>query len=190
MMKQGRFILLLIASTSLAGCLGSVWTGATMVYDRHNVYKKISDYHLMMQVTNALYADKKLKAQGCLLDLAVFNGDVLIAGHVPSSEQLEDIKQRLQPIHDYRRLFNEITISNTPSNNVDDGWITTKIRSKIFADGSIDPNTFKVVTSDRVVYLMGDVKPEEAEKVILIARQESNVVRVVKLMKYFTYQSK
>lgn len=191
MLKQGRFLIILfLLSASISGCLGSLWTGASLVYDRHNVYKKVGDYHMLVEVTNALYFDKQLKTPGCAIDLAVFNGDVLVAGHLPSAEMLDEVRHRLSPIKGYRRLYNEISVNNLPTNNIQDGWITTKIRSQIFADDSIDPSAFKVVTSDGIVYLMGDVKPEEAEKVIAIARNVSGVARVVKLLKYFTYQTK
>jgi osmotically-inducible protein OsmY len=154
------------------------------------VYKKLNDYRLYVDVTNALFFDKKLKGEGKSLDIAVLNGDVLIVGHLPTHELLIEEKQRLTKVNKYRRLFNQISISDSPANTIQDGWITTKIRSGIFADDSIDPNAFKVVTSDRIVYLMGDVKKDEADKVIAIARKTEGVLRVVTLMKYFTYQSK
>ena len=191
-MKQGRVVLILILSVILSGCLGEVWTGATMVYDRHNVYKQMHDYHLMIEVTNALFTDKKFKTEGCgdgcSIDLAIFNGDVLLAGHVPSEDYLNEVNRRLSPIHDYKHLFNEIKVDTHPPSNSQDSWITTKIRSRMFADSSIDPKPFKIVTVDGIVYLMGDVKYDQAEKVVNIARQTDGVVRVVKLMRYFTYE--
>lgn len=191
MLKQGRSVLVIILlSAYLSGCLGGLWTGASLVYDRHNVYKKLNDYHLLVDVTNALYDDKKFKAQGCGLDIAVFNGDVLVAGHLPDPEFLNEARNRLKTVTGYRRLFNQITINSAPIDTVQDSWITTKIRSQIFADDTINPKAFKVVTSDRIVYLMGDVREAEAKKVIYIARNVSGVERVVTLFKYFTYQSK
>lgn len=191
MLKQGRCLaFFFLVCTSLAGCVGGVWTGATMVYDRHNVYKSINDYHLLMKVTNALYEDKQFKKENCSLDIAVFNGDILVAGHVPSAEMLAEANKRLQPVTGYRRFFKEISVRDEPKNTVHDGWITAKIRSHIFADATIDPKAFKVVTADRIVYLMGDVRQEEAEKVIQAARNTNGVERVVKILKYWVYQSK
>lgn len=189
--KQGRalFILIVLACL-LCSCLSNLWTGANLVYDRHDVYKKLSDYHLLVDINNALYADKMFKCERCVLDVAAFNGDILIAGHLPSTELLNEAHHRLANIQGYRHLFIEVAIDQATSNNLSDSWITTKIRSYIFADDSIDPNAFKIVTSDGVVYLMGDVKKEQANKVIAIARSTNGVVRVVKLLNYFTYQSK
>jgi osmotically-inducible protein OsmY len=188
MIKQGRFIwILLILSILLTGCLSGVWTGANLVYDRHNVYKKLNDYHLLVDTNNSLFRDKAFKCPWCVLDITVFNGDILVAGHLPSTELINKARKRLLQVEGYRHIYIELAVSQTPSNGVHDAWITTKIRSQIFADDSIDPNSFRIVTSDSVVYLMGDVKENQAEKVINISRYSGGVVRVVKLMNYYTY---
>lgn len=189
-MRQGLFFLLILIGTSvLSGCAATLWSGASMVYDRHGVYKKVNNYELLKNLNDLLAVNRTFNNSSCVLDLAVFNGDVLVAGHVPTTELSDDLKQRLKTLQGYRRLFNEVKILQISSNSIGDSWITTKIRSQIFADESIDPNAFKIVTSDKVVYLMGDVKPDQADKVVAIARSTEGVERVVKLMQYFTYQS-
>ncbi len=191
MKRQGCFLILLAAlSTCLSGCLGTVWTGATTVYDRHSLYKKLNDYHILVAINNVLAVNKTFDNPKCAIDIAVFNGDVLLAGHLPSVELYDELRHRISKVKGYRRLFNVITVKKIPSNDVQDSWITTKIRSQIIADSSIDPNAFKVVTSDRVVYLMGDVQRDEAEKVVKIARFTNGVERVVKVFRYYTYQNK
>ncbi len=190
MLRQGRLFLFFILITAiLSGCLSNVWTGANLVYDRHDVYKKLNDYHLLVDVNNSLFADKRLKCDICVLDIAVFNSDILVAGHLPSTELINEARHRLFRVLGYRHLFIELKLSQSNMNGLQDAWITTKIRGQIFADDSIDPNAFKVVTSDQIVYLMGDVRREEAQKVISMARNTNGVIKVVKLLKYFTYQA-
>jgi osmotically-inducible protein OsmY len=190
MLKQGCFILLMtLFMAHLSGCTsGSLWTGASMVYDRHDVYKKLDDYHLYVKVNNAVAVDPLFKSPNCALDIAVFNGDILVVGHVPTLEMQAELQQRLSNVKGYRRMFNEVHVSNSSSVSVQDTWITTKIRSQIFADASVDPNAFKVITSDGVVYLMGDVRPNEANTVVNIARRTMGVAHVVKVLKYLVYQ--
>lgn len=190
-MIQGRnLVLMILVSVFLTSCLGGVWTGASLVYDRHNVYKQLNDYEILVDITNALYVDKQLKSPGCSLDIAVFNGDALIAGHVPTAELFDLVRSRLSTVRGYKRLYNEIKLNQSSSHTLEDSWITTKIRSQIFADASIDPKSFKVITSDRIVYLMGEVHPEQGKKVIYIASNMAGVVRVVTLLRYYTYESK
>lgn len=188
MLKHGCCYLVIFLSYILSSCTTGLWTGASYVYDRHSVYKKLNDYHLLADVTSAVNSDQQLKNENCSVDIAVFNGDVLIAGHLPTQEALAEINNRLKQVGGYRGLYNQLQVKNLPRNNLEDSWITTKIRSQIFADGSIDPNAFKVVTVDKIVYLMGDVKRDEAEKVIQLARTTRGVNQVVKLLKYFTYE--
>lgn len=190
MPKQGRLLALLtLLCTLLCGCISNIWTGANLVYDRHDVYKKLNDYHLLVAANHSLYADKRLKCDYCVLDVVTFNGDILVAGHLPTTELIEEARLRLFQVQGYRRLYIKIGLSQTKANTLQDSWITTKIRSQIFADDSIDPNAFKIVTSDNIVYLMGDVKRDEAQTVINIARYTAGVKRVVTLLKYFTYQA-
>ena len=191
MKKKVRLILCILFLTAcLSGCLGTVWSGASAVYDRHNMYQKLNDYNLLVQVNDALAVNRTFNNPSCVIDIAVFNGDILLAGHLPSAEMLDELQHRMSKVKGYRRLFNEMKIKKVSTNSIQDSWITTKIRSQIFADSSIDPNAFKIVTSDRIVYLMGDVKPDEAEKVIKIARNIEGVEQVVKILRYFTYQAK
>lgn len=189
MSKHGRILcLLVLCALPLFGCLSNLWTGANLLYDRHGVYKKLNDYQLSIDVNNALFADKLFKCDQCMLDLAVFHGDVLIAGHLPSDALLEEVRMRLYPVRGYRHLYTEIKVEQRESNTIKDSWITAKIRSRVFADDSIDPNTFKIVTSDQIVYLMGEIKTDQGRRVIAISRHTNGVLQVVKLFKYVTYQ--
>lgn len=179
---------ILIAVTSLlTGCVGGLWTGASLVYDRHNVYKTVSDYQLQAETLSALHPDAQLKCSECVIDVAAFKGDILVAGHLPSENLLSLAGERVSRVDGQRRLFNQLHLG-TGQASMQDAWITAKIRSQIFVDDSIDPKAFKVITADRIVYLMGDVDKAQAEKVILIARQTTGVEHVVKMMKYLSYK--
>ncbi len=177
--------LLIIISSLLSGCLSQVWTGANLVYDRHTVYLSIDDFQLNAQASRALYHDKVFKQEGCAIELAVFNRDILMVGHVPTRTLYQEAYSRLAAVPGKRRLFNQLTVNQTSENLAKDMWITTKIRSQIFANSDINPKAFKVLTCDGVVYLMGDVIPAQAAHVVLFARQSAGVKRVVKLFKYY-----
>ena len=183
------FVLLALTSM-LTGCITNVWTGASLIYDRHNIYKKISDFQLAADAGRALFHDQMFKAPLCTLDIAIFNGDILLSGHVPTLELRQEAQNRISTLKGYRRLFNQLAVVRERYNSLKDNWITTRIRSEIFADAAIDPHTFKVVTTDQIVYLMGDVIPKEAATVIEISRRCPGVKRVVKLFKYYNLSDK
>jgi len=176
--------LLVMSSVFLSGCLNGLWSGATLLYDRHNVYKKISDYQLFLTASHALREDNLYMRKDASVEIAVFNGDLLLVGYVPSLELRNEAQKRVGALSGCRRLFNQLSIRSTAENPLQDSWITGEIRSQIFMDSAIDPSKFKVITADQIVYLMGDVDPAQANLVISIARQCAGVKRVVKLFKY------
>jgi osmotically-inducible protein OsmY len=184
-LRRLKWLCLLLACTALTGCVGGFFTGATLVYDRHSIYKKAGDFQLSANAGRAIYKDPTFKCKCCVIDIAVFNGDILIAGHVPSRALRTEIEKRISNLSGYRRVFIQVAVEKKLSNAIEDSWITTKIRSGILADSSIDPKAFKIVTADSIVYLMGDVMPAQAKKVIYIARTTTGVRRVVKLLKYY-----
>ncbi|MFI4918449.1 MAG: BON domain-containing protein [Legionellales bacterium] len=171
----------------ITGCLGSAWTGASLLYDRHDVYSELNDYKLSATAGHLLASDKLFERSGCKLDLAVFHGTVLLAGHVTSKELRQIALDRLHSLSGYRLIYNQLAVtSGTSSTAIFDSWITTKIRSKIFADASIAPKDFKIVTVDGIVYIMGDIRKDQAEQIITIARNTDRVIRVVKLFRILT----
>jgi len=175
--------------SSCADFSGGVWTGAMLVYDRHNVYKKLTDYQLGADANRALFHDMCLKCDGCAIDLAVFHRDVLLTGHVPNRALRKEANARVAAIPGIRKQYNQLAVRSGFDNTVQDAWITAKIRSQVVADANIEPRQFKVVTADRIVYLMGDVMPEQGARVIQVARQTDGVRRVVKLFNYYRLSS-
>jgi osmotically-inducible protein OsmY len=53
--------------------------------------------------------------------------------------------------------------TRTTGEQVDDGWITTKIKAKLTGDGDINPFNIDVDVLDGVVTLSGTVKKAEAK---------------------------
>lgn len=169
------------------GCVNLLWSGAQWIYDRHDVYKKIDDYTLSRQVSRLLLQQKRYYKEDGFLEYSVFNQDVLIAGCLPSAALRQQLFASIRQLTSYRSLYNQVSVRQICQQQaLYDSWLTTKIRSQIFSDASIAPRDFKIITVDKIVYIMGDVKKDQAERVIEIACGMKGVKRVVKLMKYYT----
>ena len=185
--------LTLMLSCVLTGCMAvsGAMTGAGLIYDRHNVYIRFNDFQLVSQLRHAIYRDTLFKGPDSSVDVAAFNGDVLLAGHVATEAMREELYARVASLDlDYRRLFKQVALGLADEDAVEDLWITTKIRTQIIADSSLDPHKFKVVTVGGLVYLLGDVELNQAARVIEIARTTHGVRRVVKLMQYYQLTSR
>lgn len=175
----------------LPGCIGGIWTGASLIYDRHNVYNTLSDYELLASANRVLFYKKSIfECDSCYMDVAVLNGDILLVGYLPTEATCKDAYNRVSAIEGYRRIINKLSTKSTFVDPVKDSWITTKIRSQMVADSEVDPKQFKVITIGGTVYLMGDVIPSQAEQVVTIAKQTEGVIKVVKLFKYYRLSDK
>lgn len=115
-----------------------------------------------------------------------YNGIALLAGQVPSEELRRLAAKTVANVKKVRRVHNELTLSGNTSMlaRSNDGWITTKVKSKLLASGEIEGGRVKVVTENGVVYLMGILAREEADKATEIARKTGGVQKVVRIFEY------
>jgi hyperosmotically inducible periplasmic protein len=75
--------------------------------------------------------------------------------------------------------------TRTTGEQVDDGWITTKIKAKLAGDGDINPFNIDVDVLDGVVTLSGKVKKvdtkQEAERLARDTKGVKNVVNKIEV---------
>lgn len=173
----------------LSACMNAVVTGAQLVYDRHDIYQDVGNFMVKVKADGVL-AKERQHRRDMKLSVASFNNDLLLVGQVPTEEDKLRIGRALLKVPGRRRVFNQLEIKPplSFSQNLKDTWITTKIKAAIIANSSIDPEDFKVVTENDIVYLLGDVKKEESEKVVNIARHTAGVRYVIRMFRYYTYE--
>ncbi len=160
-------------------------TGAQVVYDRHNLQKKISNHYAALQAYRSIYIDTD-KYKDTNVSVSTFNNVMLITGQTPSPEQKFEIGRIVKNVSDDRDVYNFTEICSPVSHltALSDSWITTKIKSQFIAANDIDPNLIKVITENGTVYLIGIVPPEQAEIAVKIASATSGVQNVVKVFSY------
>ena len=178
-------IVILIASSTLSSCMNAAMTGAQVVYDRHNLQKKLNDNYITMRAYRSIYADTK-KFKDTNVSVSTFNNVVLLAGQVPKPDMRNQIEKIVQKIPDIHEIHNLITVSNPVSTltQISDTWITTKIKAQLIAANEIDPSKIKVITENGTVYLIGIIPPEQAQQAVQIARTTSGVQNVIKVFSY------
>lgn len=112
-----------------------------------------------------------------------YNGYVLIAGEVPDQRLKDQASDVLRQIRGVRRIYNELVTGEKSSTETEatDIWITTKVKSILFADSDIQSVRVKVVTENSVVYLMGLLTPAEADRVAAKTAEVDGVKKVVRL---------
>jgi osmotically-inducible protein OsmY len=177
--------LFLMAMTFLQGCADVAMSGAQAVYNRHSIQKNLSDQYITMQAFQALH-HKTDKFKNTNIAISTFNSDVLLAGQVPEQWQKAKAEQIVKTIPDVNQVYNLLSISNPSSTltRISDAWITAKVKAKLLASGDVDATQIKVVTENGTVYLMGILKPEEAQAAVDVASTTDGVESVVKVFWY------
>jgi osmotically-inducible protein OsmY len=180
----GIFISVLL----LTSCIytSAVSSGASAVYDRHNIQKGISDQLTSIRTYGAIYVDHKEDYKDTHISVATFNNVLLLTGQVANPDQKLGIKQLAQEKSGADEIYNFTTIGKpTPAFiRVSDSWITSKIKAQLIAINEVDPTQIKVVTENGVVYLMGIVPPNQADIAVEVARTTAGVQKVVKIFSY------
>ena len=115
-----------------------------------------------------------------------YNGVILLTGEVPSAEMRSLAGDTARDFRGVRQVHNELTIQGVTSflSRTNDGWLTTKVKSKLLADKDIDSSKIKVVTENGVVYLMGTVGQSLADRATRVASTTKGVRKVVRAFEY------
>jgi osmotically-inducible protein OsmY len=135
-------------------------------------------------LVNARKADAALRDAN--LVIVSFNGIVLLAGQVPDSHLRQVAEQTVTNVRYVRKVHNELTVGppNELAARSNDSWITTRIKSRMLFSSVVDPARVKVVTEDKVVYLLGLVDQKTGDAAVDMARNTNGVAKVVRIFEY------
>lgn len=184
-----RIFLATLAALTLAGCVSWIAPLSDKQVDRHHgtrtLGSKIEDAALERKAwLNIVRGEPAM--QKARLVVTSWNGQVLLAGQVPT----DAIKQRAEAIAGQVRhvlhVHNELEVG-TPIAfiaRMSDGWITTRVKTRLLFGPDVPGRRVKVVTENGVVYLLGLLTREEAELVVNAARAVYGVQKIVKIFEY------
>lgn len=191
MSRQIRLITLLLVGFAITsqGCAGIVIAGGAtagaMANDRRTSGAYVDDETIEWKIIDVLYKDEQIEKQ-THLNATSYNGIVLLTGEIPNDEMRVKINEKIRGVQGVRQLHDETSIA-APSSMMSrsgDTWITSKVKTAMLTNDTDMGVRTKVVTDKGVVYLMGIVSPQEADKLTEVARRVGGVQRVVKVFEY------
>jgi osmotically-inducible protein OsmY len=125
-------------------------------------------------------------AEGSHIVVTSYNGIVLLAGQTPRADLKATAEQAAAAVQRVKKVNNEIQVMAPSSllarNN--DAWLTTKIKTQMLADNSIPGSRIKVVTENGIVFLLGLVTQDEANRATSLVQGVGGVQKIVKLFEY------
>ena len=120
------------------------------------------------------------------LSVVSFNGIVLLLGQVDNERLKLKATEAATNIRKVKTIHNEMEISGPISRvaRSNDAWLTSKVKSRLLARRDIRAGRIKVVTENSIVYLMGLVTREHADKAVEVAQKVFGVQKIVKVFEY------
>ena len=179
-------LFIILSLTYLTGC-GTVLA----TFESNSIENEPGERSLAEQVLDESIETKaivNIRAANAAFDdlgflVVSYNGYVLIAGEVPDQGLKDEASNVVREIEGVRRIYNELAIGpkSTSGTEANDVWLTTKIKTALLTDSEVPSLRVKVVTENSVVYLMGLLSTEEANRTAAAAAEVDGVKRVVRL---------
>ncbi len=191
-MKTRRWfpaVLMLATLPLLQACFPVVATGvgagALMIADRRISEAYVMDEGIELRALgriNDRYGDR------VHVNVTSYNRNVLITGEAPDAAAKADIEKTVRGVDNVRAVTNELAVAPPTSytSRSNDAYITSKIKARFLDANRFHANHVKVVTEDRVVYLLGLVTKKEADAASEIARTTGDVRKVVRVFEYLS----
>lgn len=187
-MKNTRLQTLITAlciATVLPACIplvaAGVGGGVIASMDRRSYGLQLQDTEIEHRFNRAFPDALEAKSQASATS---FNRWVLLTGQAIDEGAKAEVEQVARKVPNVREVFNEITLGYPISFSVrtNDALLTTKVKARLVENRDISAHSFKVVTEDATVYLMGMVTEQEANIATEIARTTAGVKRVVRVL--------
>lgn len=189
---QIRLVGAALATMLLSGCagllIGGTAVGVSVAHDRRTTGTVVDDQTIELKISDAL---NRQLPPGNQISTTSYDSAVLLTGSAVSEAVRQQAEQiaRNQREPAVQEVYNELVVGPPSSLSVqsNDAMLTTKVKSALFNVTNIpdfDPSRVKVVTERSVVYLMGLVKPAEADAAANVASQVAGVRQVVTLFQY------
>lgn len=128
------------------------------------------------------------------VDVNVYEGRVLLTGHVKNKEMQEDAIRLAWQVPGVKTVMNETTIEDarTFMEYTKDKWISTKLHTLLFFNKGVGSRNYEIIVSRGIVYLTGIAKDQkELNEVIHTVRTTNHVKKVVSYVRLMdTYEKR
>ena len=172
---------------ALQGCFpimaGGIAAGVLAVDDRRTLATQGEDKTIFAKAESRIGERFGSRVH---VNVTSFNRRVLLTGEVPDANTRTEVERTVGGVENVTSVVNELQVAGASSltARTSDSIVTGKVKGNFVDDSGVQANAFKVVTENSVVYLMGLVTREEAERAANVAARTSGVRQVVKVLEY------
>ncbi|WP_165312233.1 BON domain-containing protein [Vibrio ziniensis] len=187
-MKFLSLSLILSIVLSLSGCAGlfiaGVATTANLVTDPRTTQQIWDDNQIEFEIAGL--GNKEPYVGAARFVASSYQGTVVLMGQARNAELLDKFIAQTNNVKGVKELHNQVKIAepSTVRDISNDSWITSKVKSALLIEPSLNGTKIRVITEAREVYLFGYVSRDQADKATEVARNIIGVKQVVKAFKY------
>lgn len=174
----------LAALTTLSACGalvvgGAAATTAVVATDRRTTGEQVEDRAIEMKAAaemRTLFGDK------ARVNTMSYAGLLLLTGDVPTEADKQRATEAAAKVEKVTKVVNELRVGElTPiSVRTNDTWLTSKVKTALINTKGVPTRTILVTTERGIVYLMGRVTNDEAQRASISASRVSGINKVVK----------
>lgn len=180
---------LILCLPFLAGCVPmfaigtAAGTGTYISEDRRTSGMFIEDEGIELKGSRRIYQQFGNTVH---INVTSYNRIVLLTGEAPNATIKADIEKLMMGVDNVRKIYNEIAVAGNTSlaSRSNDTLITSTVKARFLAERKFQINHVKIVTENKVVYLLGVVTRQEADNAAQIASSTAGVGKVVKVFEY------
>lgn len=186
-LRHPRFVLValtLASITVLSGCApllvgGTAATTAIVATDRRTTGEQVEDQAIELKTAAEM---RRLFEDTARVNVTSYAGRVLLTGDVPTQQAKQQATEATQKVEKVKRVINELRVGEKTAISVrtNDTWLTSKVKTALINTKEVPTRTIVVTTERGVVYLLGKLTREEADRAAKVASSVSGVNKVVK----------
>jgi len=166
-------------------------TGLSFLHDRRDSAAMALDERIEDSAIFELHAIEAIK-EHAHFNITSYNGKVLVTGEAETATIRDQIVANIRIIAGVKIVHNEITVGSLSSlvSRAEDALITTKVKealAEMTGMPGFDVTRIKVITENKIVYLMGLVHQAEGNAAAKIVQNIPRVSKIVTLFEYIDY---
>ena len=176
-------------AAALSACapliVGGAVVGGVMAVDRRTAGTQIEDEGIELRAANRI---REALGDRAHVNVTSYNRQVLLTGEVFNEADKAAIEQAATRVDGVRSVVNDLGVMwpSSTSERSRDLLLAGKVKATFVDAAGLSASAFHITVERGVVYLMGRVTEEEAQRAIDLARTVSGVAKVVRLVEILT----
>lgn len=154
--------------------------GSVVLTDRRTPAMQLTDKNIEYRVQSEVSSN--FPSISSHIRTTAYNQKVLLTGEIATEQDKSKAGDIARNSQDVTGVVNQLTVGPVTSfdSRAQDSLLDSQVRAQLIAASGVPSRTILITVNQKVVYLMGQVTPAEADAAAQAASQVSGVAKVIK----------